>query len=95
MEETENLHREQERVLKGEIRELERAKKREGVNVDYVKAVVLNFLTSTEQQQSLLPVLANLLQFSPEELTKVKEKYNEGFLDNVSKYWYGSSPRRP
>ncbi len=39
MEEMERLHREQEKALKDEIRELERAKKREGVNVDYVKAV--------------------------------------------------------
>jgi NADH:ubiquinone oxidoreductase subunit E len=93
MEDTEKLHEEQERALKSEIRELERAKKREGLNIDYLKAVVVNFLTSAEQQ-SMLPVLAQLLQFSPEDISKVNEKYNEGFIGNVTKYWY-SSPRKP
>jgi hypothetical protein len=81
--EMDRLHREQEKVLKEEIRELERAKKREGANLDYLKNIVLKYML-TDEQQSLVPVLATILQFSPDELDMVKKKIATGSA------WWGS-----
>jgi len=46
------LREEQEKVLKEQIRELERSKKREGVNTDYLKNIVYKFIISDEQDVS-------------------------------------------
>lgn len=88
-EEMETKHMEQEKILKQEIRELERAKKREeGANLEYLKNVVINWILTGEQEvmfsqlmliftvcsQALLPVLSTVLQFSPEEVQKVRER---------------------
>jgi len=69
-ENTITLLRMQDETLKKEIRELERhKKKREGANLEYLKNVTLKFMSTGDQEQErLLPVLANLLQFSPEEI---------------------------
>jgi len=68
-ENTITLLRMQDETLKKEIRELERHKKREGANLEYLKNVTLKFMSTGDQEQErLLPVLANLLQFSPEEI---------------------------
>ncbi|GAV89471.1 GRIP domain-containing protein, partial [Cephalotus follicularis] len=72
-EEIEELEREnrlrsqQEAMLKEELRNLDRTKKREGVDMTYLKNVILKLL-ETGEVEALLPVVAMLLQFSPEEV---------------------------
>lgn len=62
----------QERVLKEEIRNSERSRKREGVDIDYLKQVVVKYLET--EDIALINVMATLLEFSPEELATVKLK---------------------
>ena len=66
------LHNLQETALKKEIRELERTKKRDGANLEYLKNIVLKYM-ETQEHDKLLPVLTTILQFSPEEVAKVQE----------------------
>lgn len=57
--------------LRTEVAQLSRVAKREGVNMDYLKDVVLKFITfpvQSPEKTSLVPVIAMLLQFSPEEV---------------------------
>ncbi|AED98144.1 Golgi-localized GRIP domain-containing protein [Arabidopsis thaliana] len=61
------LHSQQEAVLKTELREMERKQKREGVDMTYLKNVILKLL-ETGEVEALLPVVGMLLQFSPEEI---------------------------
>ncbi|KAJ0097831.1 hypothetical protein Patl1_29241 [Pistacia atlantica] len=56
----------QEAMLKEELRSMERKQKREGVDMTYLKNVVVKLL-ETGEVEALLPVIAMLLQFSPEE----------------------------
>jgi hypothetical protein len=69
-EEMAKLHRMQETVLKEQIRELERGKLREGANLEYLKNIILKLL-ETNEQESLLPVLSTLLQFTPQEKERI------------------------
>jgi len=62
----------QQKVLKEEIRKMERDKKREGADLVYLKNIVIKYMTSNEHE-ALLPVISTLLQFSPEELQKIKQ----------------------
>jgi len=91
----EKLHVEQEKALKESIREMERSKKRENANIEYLKNVLVKFLL-TDEHEALLPVLSTVLQFSPEETTKIREKLSaqkEGYLwGTMNKLW--SSPRK-
>ncbi|WVZ11338.1 hypothetical protein V8G54_015868 [Vigna mungo] len=50
-----------------ELRNMERSKKREGVDMTYLKNVILKLL-ETGEVEVLLPVIGMLLQFSPEEV---------------------------
>ncbi|KAA0052925.1 protein GRIP isoform X1 [Cucumis melo var. makuwa] len=61
------LHSQQEAMLKAELRDMERSQKREGVDMTYLKNVILKLL-ETGEVEALLPVVAMLLQFSPEEV---------------------------
>ncbi|KAM3366144.1 hypothetical protein ACQJBY_015572 [Aegilops geniculata] len=61
------LHDQQEAMLKAELRNMERSQKREGVDMTYLKNVILKLL-ETGEVGALLPVVAMLLQFSPDEL---------------------------
>ncbi|KAJ6398189.1 hypothetical protein OIU77_019068 [Salix suchowensis] len=63
------LHGQQEAMLKTELRNMERTQKREGVDLTYLKNVILKLL-ETGEVEALLPVVAMLLQFSPEEVQK-------------------------
>ncbi|XP_054167497.1 GRIP and coiled-coil domain-containing protein 2-like [Oppia nitens] len=62
---------EQNRVLKEEIRRLERSIERTEVanNLEYLKNVVVKFITlnGEQERQRLIPVLATILKLSPEE----------------------------
>ncbi|KAK4479990.1 hypothetical protein RD792_013045 [Penstemon davidsonii] len=63
-----------ETLLKEELRNLERQQKREGVDMTYLKNVVVKLLETGEVER-LLPVVAMLLQFSPEETQKCRQAY--------------------
>ncbi|XWS33939.1 hypothetical protein CRYUN_Cryun22dG0126100 [Craigia yunnanensis] len=68
------LHSQQEAMLKEELRNMERSKRRESVDMTYLKNVILKLL-ETGEVEALLPVVGMLLQFSPEELQKCQQAY--------------------
>ncbi|RDX75525.1 Protein GRIP, partial [Mucuna pruriens] len=68
------LHSQQEAMLKAEFRDMERSKRREGVDMTYLKNVILKLL-ETGEVEVLLPVIGMLLQFSPEEMQKCQQAY--------------------
>ncbi|XP_016201391.1 protein GRIP [Arachis ipaensis] len=68
------LHSQQEAILKAELRDMERSKKREGVDMTYLKNVILKLL-ETGEVEVLLPVIGMLLQFSPQEMQKCQQAY--------------------
>ncbi|KAK3124977.1 hypothetical protein QOZ80_7BG0598130 [Eleusine coracana subsp. coracana] len=72
------LHDQQEALLKAELRNMERSQKREGIDMTYLKNVILKLL-ETGEVGALLPVVATLLQFSPDELKKCQQ----GVLSSV------------
>ena len=57
-------------VAKAEIAELGRSKAREGLDADYLKAVILKGFESGElpSKSAMLPIIARLLHFSPAEI---------------------------
>ena len=59
-------------VAKQEIAELRRQNKREGLDLTYLKNVILGGFEMGElsTRSSMLPVLARLLEFSPAELDR-------------------------
>ncbi|KAF9920286.1 hypothetical protein FBU30_009905 [Linnemannia zychae] len=63
----------QEKVLKEEIRNLDRAEKRQNLSVDYLKNIVLKYLETTDKEP-LLPVLTTVLQLSPAEVASLRKK---------------------
>uniref|UniRef100_A0A7N0VB71 GRIP domain-containing protein n=1 Tax=Kalanchoe fedtschenkoi TaxID=63787 RepID=A0A7N0VB71_KALFE len=68
------LHSQQEAILKAELRDMERKQKREGVDMTYLKNVILKLL-ETGEVEALLPVIGMLLQFSPDEIQKCQQAY--------------------
>ncbi|KAF0548404.1 grip and coiled-coil domain-containing protein 2 [Gigaspora margarita] len=65
---------EQEKFLKEEIRKLDRTEKRQNLNVEYLKNVVLKFFESNHvDREPLVPVISTILQLSPEETMSLKE----------------------
>ncbi|KAF9428767.1 hypothetical protein BGZ94_001134 [Podila epigama] len=63
----------QAKVLKEEIRNLDRAEKRQNLSVDYLKNIVLKYLEAPDRER-LLPVLTTVLQLSPAEVASLKKK---------------------
>lgn len=61
-------------ILKEEYQNSERSQKRSTVDMTYVKNVILKLL-ETGEVEALLPVIAMLLQFSPDELRRCHEAY--------------------
>ncbi|KAI8617013.1 hypothetical protein BC830DRAFT_1167362 [Chytriomyces sp. MP71] len=66
----------QEKLLKEEIRKFERSEKRNELliqkqNVEYLKNIVLSFL-ETDSKEQLLPVVAKVLELSPDEVKRVQ-----------------------
>lgn len=61
-------------ILKEEYQNSERNQKRSNVDMTYVKNVILKLL-ETGEVEALLPVIAMLLQFSPDELRRCQEAY--------------------
>jgi hypothetical protein len=67
---------------KTRIKDLERSSKRSGANMEYLKNMVVSWMEDTDSDQ-ILSVIATILQFSPEELTRIKEKRkSRGFKVN-------------
>ncbi|XP_003739206.1 GRIP and coiled-coil domain-containing protein 2 [Galendromus occidentalis] len=66
---------EQVRVLKEEVRRLERNKEREEQfgNLEYLKNVVLKYLTMKSERERLVPVLVTMLKLSPDERRVLQE----------------------
>ena len=60
-------------MAKAEVAELQRAAVRSTVDVEYLKAVLLGAFQSGElpPTSTMLPVLARLLAFSPDELKRL------------------------
>ena len=62
--------------LTTEITELRKIKQREGINMDYLKNVVIQYMTfpiNSSERNALVPVLAMLLQFSPKEMMEIQK----------------------
>lgn len=72
-ERTTKLHLMQEQVLKEEIREFERAQKREGSNIGYLKNIIVKYM-ETGEHDALLPVISTVLQFTPEEIERINQR---------------------
>jgi chromosome segregation ATPase len=63
-----------------EVEELCRVRRREDVNLDYLKSVVVQYLslpTASSERARLLPVLATLLQFDPKDYRIIEEGKNK------------------
>jgi len=71
----EELKTKQTGFLKNEIRELERSKARESVNLDYLKNILVKYFEASDMKskQALLTVISTILHFSPEELLKINQ----------------------
>ncbi|KAF9574802.1 hypothetical protein EC968_005280 [Mortierella alpina] len=63
----------QEKLLKEEIRNQDRAERRQNLSVDYLKNIVLKYLETTDREP-LLPVLTTVLQLSPAEVASLRKK---------------------
>ena len=58
-----------------EVQELRRTMRREGVNMDYLKNIVLQYMSfpmQSPERISLVPVISTLLQFNPKEIAVVQ-----------------------
>eukprot|EP00958_Prasinococcus_capsulatus_P011997 scaffold1194_cov369-Prasinococcus_capsulatus_cf.AAC.11 len=71
-ERTHELRNKSHDVLKSEIAMLTRQKRREEVDLAYLKNVIVKYM-ETEEHERLLPVLSMLLQITPDEVTRVEE----------------------
>ena len=60
-------------LLKEEIRNQDRAERRQNLSVDYLKNIVLKYLETTDREP-LLPVLTTVLQLSPAEVASLRKK---------------------
>eukprot|EP00040_Diaphanoeca_grandis_P013324 m.67378 g.67378 ORF g.67378 m.67378 type:complete len:790 (+) comp23803_c0_seq1:288-2657(+) len=83
--EREQLLDEQVRELKEEIRRLERNAKREGANLEYLKNVVVRYMSYQVGRDQTLVAIATILQFSPNEL--------EAIHTSQPRSWWPGSPR--
>ena len=73
-----NLANAEHTVLKKEdqVEELARVHRREGVNMDYLKSIVVQYLAKppgSSERTALLPVLATLLQFDADDYRAIEE----------------------
>lgn len=72
-------------ALRNEVSQLRRMSRRDGVNMEYLKNIVLQFicLRDDTQRRTLARVLQTLLQFSPEEKQQVEDAYSGWGLDVI------------
>ncbi|XP_078586650.1 GRIP and coiled-coil domain-containing protein 1-like isoform X1 [Branchiostoma floridae x Branchiostoma japonicum] len=83
----EEKYQDQIQALKREVDRLERNRSRESANLEYLKNVVLRYMTTSDYaaKDQMFKAIATILQFTSQERTKVT-KFN-------SSWWYGS-PRK-
>ncbi len=63
------------KTLEEDIAVLVRTERREGVNMEYLKNVVVQYMSfspGSSQQMKLIPVLSTLLQFTPQDMEEIK-----------------------
>lgn len=63
-----------------EVLELRKVKQREGINMDYLKNIILQYMTfpmQSSEKLALVPVIAMLLQFTPKEMTDVQRSIRD------------------
>ncbi|XP_032679031.1 GRIP and coiled-coil domain-containing protein 1-like isoform X1 [Odontomachus brunneus] len=65
---------EENKTLKAHITRLEACKSREGANLEYLKNVFINYLTTNDvsSKRHMLNAISTVLRFTPDELSKVK-----------------------
>jgi F0F1-type ATP synthase delta subunit len=68
--------------LKEELRKLERAEKRQDMNIEYLKNIVLMFFEaeSDEARKPLITVVSQVLQLSPEEIERLRKRLSAAGL---------------
>lgn len=66
--------------LSAEVADLRRTHQRDGINMDYLKNIVVQYMTlpvQSSERNSLVSVVAMLLQFTPKELAAVQKSDRE------------------
>ncbi|XP_025158235.1 GRIP and coiled-coil domain-containing protein 1 [Harpegnathos saltator] len=65
---------EENKTLKAHITRLEACKSREGANLEYLKNVFINYLTTNDasSKRHMLNAISTVLRFTPDELNKIK-----------------------
>ena len=81
----EELHNSESTALKEEIRRLDANAKREGANLEYLKNVILKFMSSEIGKDHMFKCIAAILQFSRTEVAEVDKKAA------AAASWWGSS----
>mmetsp|Transcript_18712 Transcript_18712/g.75208 ORF Transcript_18712/g.75208 Transcript_18712/m.75208 type:complete len:109 (+) Transcript_18712:1958-2284(+) len=82
------MYAEQLALLKTEIRAMEASEERtsrlsDNLQYDYLKNVIIKFI-ETDDFNALMPVLANVLAMTPEEIEEVKTKREEKMMRSPS-----------
>ncbi|KAI9365642.1 hypothetical protein BD770DRAFT_376956 [Pilaira anomala] len=67
-----NALKSQEKILKDELRKIDAVEKRQDMNVEYLKNVLIKFLMS-ENKQAMVPIIAKLLCLDKTETNKMME----------------------
>uniref|UniRef100_A0A7S1CYD3 GRIP domain-containing protein n=1 Tax=Cyclophora tenuis TaxID=216820 RepID=A0A7S1CYD3_CYCTE len=68
------------RKVEGQVEELCRVRRREDVNLDYLKSIVVQYLSKppgSSEREALLPVLATLLQFDSNDYKIIEDGKNK------------------
>jgi len=74
--------------LQQQVIALKRMHKREGVNMEYLKNIIVQFMSfpdSSSERKSLIPVISTLLQFTPEDDRIIQES-------QTLFGWFGAKP---
>jgi len=65
-------------TLQDKVENLERSKKRESGNLEYLKNIIVKYM-ETNDIEGLLPVISTILQFSPDELQRIEQAHKGVF----------------
>jgi len=79
--------------IRSEASDLRRVSKREGVNMEYLKNIMVQYLSlrDTAQKQTLERVVGTLLQFSPKESKQIEQARSAFWIS----YWTGPKQIQP
>jgi hypothetical protein len=67
-------------AIQAQMDEYTRTQRRSGVNIDYLKGIIVQFLSKpvgSSERAALLPVFATLLQFGPEDYAAIEAGYSD------------------